>query len=172
MTRAIARQPRPKRRRIRASRVTPPISHDRRQAQRDEQHLWKLSLLRAFVRAHGIGTLTCKTVVKPGVRIGVWLSHCRRAYHDDRLSAWLAEGLERIPGWSWDPRADVHRRRLALLTRYLTTPIANRSRGDRLVSAVELAKLARWIGYRRRRVRGGFRDSWLRLDERGAGASR
>ena len=69
----------------------------------------KLAVLRAFIAERGWAGLAPQVrarVVRDGVDLRAWLAICRSAQHDGRLSAWLEEGLEAIPGFTWWPRRD------------------------------------------------------------------
>jgi hypothetical protein len=82
----------------------------------EDAHRWKLSLLRAFAKKHGMDALRSDTVVAPGVRIGMWVEGRRRQFHAGGLAPWLRDAFEEIPGWSWDNFvAQRHRRNLAAL---------------------------------------------------------
>jgi hypothetical protein len=70
----------------------------------DEQHRWKLSLLREFIAKDGWAALNKDTVVAPGVKLFSWVRGRRVDYWNG-----VVPQLEAIPGWSWDPNRDRHR---------------------------------------------------------------
>jgi hypothetical protein len=79
-------------------------SYDRVAARRIEDHLWKASLLRAFVARHGWQRLRHGAVVAPGVNIYNWVANLRaRHHHGDDIADQVVEAVESIPGWTWDP---------------------------------------------------------------------
>lgn len=77
-----------------------------------DQHRWKLSLLRDFVRRFGWKKLKPGTVVPPGVDLHGYVTHRRSDCKADRIAAWLVTECESIPGWSWSVFEDTHRRNL------------------------------------------------------------
>src|SRR6266545_953441 len=85
---------------------------NRKQDALAEQHLWKLSLLRAFIAKHGWAKLSKKTIVPPGVRLHNWVRARRVDYDSGEIASWLVNECEGIPGWSWSPVQDAYRRNL------------------------------------------------------------
>src|SRR5690606_34098949 len=59
-----------------------------------------LALLRRFIREHGWAELRSDTELE-GVALGRFVSNARRRNRHDRVSDWLREELEAIPGWTW-----------------------------------------------------------------------
>ena len=91
----------------------------RRTSRREEQERWKLSLLAARVATQGWDSVGDQTVVAPGVQLGRWVARARNRKRRGRLSAWLHDGLEAIPGWSWEPILDRQREVFTKLRRYV-----------------------------------------------------
>ncbi len=112
----------------------------KRRARREEPQRWRLSLLRSFISKHGADALTMDTRVAPGVAIGSWATVMRTRYRQGTLAAWLCEGLEAIPGWTWTPLADRKRGYAARLAAYVR---------DGGLTLEELLALGRWIRLRR-----------------------
>ena len=63
-------------------------------------HLRNIAILKQFLGEHGWENLEQKTVVDR-VRIGVWVKQLRTEYKRGGLAEWLADDLEKIPGWTW-----------------------------------------------------------------------
>src|ERR1700690_971947 len=85
----------------------------------EEQHRWKLSLLREFVANYGWKKLNRDTVVKPGVKLYRWVTARRIDYNTDKIAGWLGAEFEAIPGWSWRVFDDAYKRNLDNLRRFV-----------------------------------------------------
>jgi hypothetical protein len=125
----------------------------------DDEQRWKLSLLRSYVRKHGWSKLRQATVVSPGVKLGRWVSGCRRRYLAGTLQPFLATGLERIPGWSWDPLRDRYTRNIDILRRFIRRHGWDALRADTNVDGMLVSK---WCATRREDYHRGELDTWVR----------
>lgn len=123
-----------------------------------QQHRWKLSLLRDFVRRHGWEQLRRETVVPPGVKLYRWVTARRIDYRTDKIAHWLVAECEAIPGWSWSVFDDAHRRNLDNLRRFV------KERGwDALTDkpVVDGVRLDKWVAHRRDEYKRKHLDAWL-----------
>jgi hypothetical protein len=77
----------------------------------EEEHRYKLALVREFVARHGWSKVRADTVFR-GVNLFSWVRGRRIAYLDGTIDDFIVPLLEAIPGWSWDPRRDRHRRNI------------------------------------------------------------
>lgn len=124
----------------------------------DEMALWKASLLKDFVKKHGLEKLTRRTTVPPGVDIGIWVENRRKDYRHGTIQDWLVEELESIPGWSWDPTGDRQRRNLDLLRVFI-----RRHGWSKLLvqTKVEGVALGSWVTTRRQSYQRRQLPSWV-----------
>jgi hypothetical protein len=123
-----------------------------------EQHRWKLSLLRSFVKRRGWSELRADTVVPPGVNLFTWLHGRRQDYRNGEIADWLVKECEGVAGWSWDPIRDRHRRNVDNLRAFV------RAHGwERLTleSEVDGVRLSAWAATRRIEYRRGALDRRL-----------
>lgn len=74
--------------------------------------------LHAFVSAQGHARVPDRLVSPTGYRLGSWVSARRMERARGRLSDDRLRALERVPGWTWDPRSDLFERGLASLRAY------------------------------------------------------
>lgn len=123
-----------------------------------EQHRWKLSLLRDFVKRFGWDELKRETVVPPGVRLYRWVTARRIDYRDDKIAHWLVIECEAISGWSWSVFDDAHRRNLDNLRQLI-----KKDGWDVLATkpVVDGVRLDRWVSHRREEHRQDELDAWL-----------
>ena len=129
----------------------------------EAHHRKRLRQLRGFVAKHGF--VGIKHAVVGGQNLGDWVYDRRRAYRGGRLPRWLAEELERVPGWSWHPgttpTASIeahHRSRLDLLERYTA---AHGWQDCGFKWTVRGVKLGHWIHRCRWMHRQGTIEPWL-----------
>ena len=120
-------------------------------ARNEEQERWKLSLLADYVAQHGWGSMNDKTVVAPGVQLGRWVARVRSRNRARRLPPWLRDGLEAIPGWTWEPVLERQREVLAMLADYLELA----ARIGHPASIDDIHALGKWIRMRRTEHRAG-----------------
>ncbi len=123
-----------------------------------EQHLWKDSLLLAFIAKHGWGKLTKRTIVPPGVRLHTWIRARRVDYQSGKIADWLVNECESIPGWSWSPIQDAYRRNLDNLRRLVRKHGWDWLRTKPIVEGLRLDK---WVAHRRREYHAGTIERWL-----------
>lgn len=94
----------------------------------------------------------------PGVKLFSWVRGRRIDYWDGEIRDFLVPELEAIPGWSWDPNRDRHRRNLDNLRSFV------REYGWRALSVdteVEGVKLSGWCATRRMEYRRGTLPEWM-----------
>ena len=123
-----------------------------------DQHRWKLSLLRDFVRRFGWEKLKPGTMVPPGVDLHRYVAHRRSDCKADRIAAWLVTECESIPGWSWSVFEDTHRRNLDNLRTFV------RKHGWEALATkpvMDGARLDKWVYHRREEYKQGELDAWL-----------
>lgn len=123
-----------------------------------DQHRWKLSLLRDFIRRHGWEKLKPGTVVAPGVFLHRYVTHRRSCYRADKIEAWLVAECEAVPGWSWSVFEDAHHRNLDNLLSIV------RKHGWEVLATkpiVDGARLDKWVYHRRDEYKRGELDTWL-----------
>jgi hypothetical protein len=102
----------------RERRLAPWLKHELEQipgwcwSVRDDFHERALQRTRKFVEEHGWGALRNRTVHE-GIAIGAWATRRRADYRNGRLPQWLADELEKLPGWKWSVR-DRHDRERAV----------------------------------------------------------
>lgn len=127
----------------------------RRRGKYDDDHRWKLSLLKDYVRKHGWETFRRDTVVPPGVRLYSWAHNRRQDYREGTIADWLVRELDAVPGWMWAPKRD-RKRAIIDSVRSFT-----RKRGwfaltsDVVVDGVALLE---WVANRRSEYRRGELD--------------
>ncbi|MFN0248645.1 MAG: helicase associated domain-containing protein [Kofleriaceae bacterium] len=127
------------------------------QQRRDNDHLYKLSLLREFVSEHGWKELRNGTCHK-GVALHNWVHLRRTEYKTGEIRDFLIPLVEAIPGWSWDPVRDRYRRNVDNLRAFV------RANGWGALTSgtnVEDVALAQWCANRRQEYRRGTLPAWL-----------
>jgi superfamily II DNA or RNA helicase len=102
-------------------------------------------LLATYVHKHG-DALVPQTYVVGGRRLGQWVQVQRSAYAKNSLSADRAKRLGKLPGWSWQARADRWERNYALLVAYVKAHGHAQVPQSYSVSGV---KLGIWLGEQR-----------------------
>ena len=98
-----------------------------------------------------------------GFRLGQWVSHRRREHHTGVLTARRARVLERLPGWTWDIRADRFETAHSLLVRFV------RREGEARVPQKHVERgfpLGAWVARVRLRHRGAARGRLNREEVR------
>lgn len=123
-----------------------------------ERHLWKLSLLRAFIAKHGWDKLGKQTIVPPGVRLYTWIRARRVDYQSGQIADWLVTECEGIPGWSWSPVQDAYRRNLDNLRAGVRKHGWDWLRTKPVVDDIQLE---RWVAHRRSEHNRGTIERWL-----------
>jgi hypothetical protein len=127
------------------------------QQRRDEEHLYKVSLLREFVARHGWKELRKDTRYK-GVALFNWVHSRRTDYRTGEIRDFLVPLVEAIPGWSWDPVRDRHRRNLDNLRNFVRVHGWDALTWDTEVDGVQLAQ---WCATRRQEYRRGVLPAWI-----------
>jgi superfamily II DNA or RNA helicase/DNA-binding XRE family transcriptional regulator len=97
---------------------------------------------------------TQRTVFE-GKRIGAFLNAGRAAHKDGSLPAAKATALESLPGWSWDPRADIWDQRFIQLKEF----VADQGHACPSVDSPD-PQLGRWV----RKQRAAMRTERLASD--------
>ena len=87
---------------------------DHSQAQWDDS----IAALRHYLQEHG-DTRVPQGLTFDGVPLGNWVARQRREYVKETLAPERQQELERLPTWSWDPRADQWEQRFTLLKSYV-----------------------------------------------------
>jgi hypothetical protein len=119
---------------------------------RAEHYARNLRELRGYVARHGWKTIFRRTQSPTGVALGQWVSHIRAVYRRGSVPQWLVAGLESVPGWVWDPRANRQRTRIAQLETYVAQHGWSELSGSTVVRGV---KLGLWVSNCRARYRNG-----------------
>lgn len=70
--------------------------------------------MRAYVARHGHARVPVRHR-EGNFCLGRWVSRCRRRHRDGELSPERVHALERLPGWTWDPRQARYEEGLRLL---------------------------------------------------------
>jgi len=117
-----------------------------------------LELLKSYIAAHGWKEVRSSTRAN-GFHLGHWITMRRSQYRRGELPDWLRQELEAIPGWTWTPREDEQRRKLALCRRYV-----ERHGWERLTrkTVVDGVNVGLWIRVKRRAYAAGKLPVWLR----------
>jgi superfamily II DNA or RNA helicase len=116
---------------------------------RDDDFHAGLAAFRDFVAQHGHARVPHGYVAPDGRRLRVWISGRRVDYHAGRLSAERVAALERIPGWSWEPRQDEFARAATALRRFVGERGTARVPQDYRTS--DGLRLGVWVAVQRRR---------------------
>lgn len=116
-------------------------------------HAHHLKQLRGHVARHGWDSIDAGTRSADGTRIGQWLPNIRAVYRKGGVPAWLAAGLERIPGWIADPRRSSQRVRVARLATFVAKHGWDSMRESLVVRGEPLGV---WVSYCRARYREGI----------------
>ena len=127
------------------------------QRRRDEEHLYKLSLLREFVAKHGWKELRKDTRYK-GAALFNWVHQRRTEYKTGEIRDFIVPLAEAIPGWSWDPVRDRHRRNVDNLRQFVRTHGWDALTWETKVDGIALAQ---WCATRRQEYRRGVLPPWL-----------
>ncbi len=77
-----------------------------------------LKLLCEYTRKHGWKSFDGNTRYY-GRNIGQWAAKRRVNYRRGKLAPELIQGLESIPGWSWEPQSDLHHKKAKLLSQFI-----------------------------------------------------
>jgi uncharacterized protein (DUF2132 family) len=119
-----------------------------------------LVLLKSYVAEHGWEDFRFTTRVET-FHIGQWVNLRRMQYRRGTLPTWLAQELEAISGWSWDPVKEAHLRNLKLLRWYVS-----QHGWDRLTkkTVVEGVHLKAWVYSRKRAYVAGRLSAWLQTE--------
>ena len=131
---------------------------NRRQERRDEEHVYKLAILREFVGAHGWSEVRAKTIYK-GVNVFSWVQNRRSEYRLGTIRDFLVSEVESIPGWSWDPHRDRYQRDVENLRRYIA---AHGWDAITVETEIDGVKVSQWCANRRMEFRRATMSSWLR----------
>lgn len=131
---------------------------ERRQRRLDEEHRYKLGLLREFVAAHGWGELRRAGQTFHGVNLFNWVHGRRTDYKAGEIRDFLVPELEAIPGWSWDHWRDHLREQVDNLRRFVKQHGWNALTVE---TEVEGVKLSGWCATRRTEYRRGTLAKWL-----------
>jgi len=108
--------------------------------------------LRDYVARHGWSSLHEHTISRTGVHVGHWAAAMRAMHRRGEIPMWVEAELEKIPGWTWEPRVA---RQLANVER-LAAFVAKHgweTVGDSLV--IDGVNLGEWISNCRMRYRRG-----------------
>jgi len=117
-----------------------------------------LQLLRQYVDENGFQSFNARTVYR-NVRLGAWAT-CRRVdSREGRLSPWLKQELEKIPGWTWSVKDDFHERALELTKRCVDKFGWAEFRSRTVYEGVAIGA---WVTRRRADHRHGRLPAWLR----------
>lgn len=130
---------------------------ERYQQQRDDDHLYKISLLREFVATYGWKELRSHTRYK-GVALFNWVHLRRSEYKTGEIRDFIIPLVEAISGWSWDPIRDRHQRNVDNLREFV------RDHGWHALTwttKVDGVCLAQWCATRRQEYRRGTLPAWL-----------
>jgi superfamily II DNA or RNA helicase len=87
-----------------------------------------------------------------GCALGNWVSAQRRSHAAGELSPELATRLESLPGWTWDPVADLWGQNFAALTQFVEREGHARVPQDHMEAGLALGA---WVGSRRWQYRQG-----------------
>lgn len=116
-----------------------------------------LDYMKDFAGRNGLERLTSKTVYQ-GKPLGIWAT-CRRVdYRKGNLPQWVAEELESIPGWAWDPVRRRQERNLDLLRSFIETHGWDKFTTRTIVDRVNIGG---WVNGRRTDYRKGVLPQWL-----------
>jgi hypothetical protein len=113
------------------------------------------------VEDHGFTALKEDTVVAPGVQLGRWVIRVRERNRKRRLPAWLHDGVEAIPGWTWSPVADRQRAVLRMLEGYVALA---RGWGNEALTVEHFHAIGKWIRMRRQDQLADRLDQDLRAE--------
>lgn len=108
--------------------------------------------LRDFVAEQGWEALRTDSVTETGTHLGLWVSNVRAMHRRDDLERWLEVALERLPGWTWEPRASRQQENIDRLARFVAKHGWD-AVSDGLI--VDRVKLGDWISNCRTRYRSG-----------------
>jgi hypothetical protein len=123
----------------------------------DDDHRYKLAILREFVAERGWSELRAKTIYK-GVNVFSWVHNRRTEYQTGEIRDFLVPELEQMPGWSWDPRRDRYRRDVDNLRHFV---LNHGWDAVTVETEIEGVKLSQWCANRRAEYRRSTIPRWL-----------
>lgn len=110
-----------------------------------------LDALRAYVERNGTSVVVPGTVID-GVKLTVWVQNRRRNFRDRILGAERVAELESLPGWTWDPLADLQNAGIEVLRRYVAEYGTSNVPADTVFEGINLGG---WVQERRKNHRQG-----------------
>jgi len=108
--------------------------------------------LRAYLAHHGWSAIRQQTITDNGIHLGAWLGNVRAMYRRGELEPWVETELEKISGWTWEPRLARQQENVARLRAFVAKHGWD-AVSDALV--VDGVKLGDWISNCRMRYRAG-----------------
>lgn len=117
-----------------------------------------LDLLRRYVKKHGWAAVKGETIVD-GVRLHRWMAHRRAEYKRGTLERWLINGLQAIPGWTWDPRTAGHAHHLKQLRGHVAR--FGWDSIDQDTHSADGSRIGHWLPTMRALSRKGNLPAWL-----------
>jgi hypothetical protein len=111
-----------------------------------------LHILREQVALYGWQSIHEHTLSRRGTHIGHWVSNVRAMYRRGDLESWVVEELERVSGWTWEPRRTRQQENVQRLGAFVQRHGWD-AVSDGLV--VDDVKLGDWISNCRVRYRNG-----------------
>jgi hypothetical protein len=123
----------------------------------DAEHLRKSELLREFVALHGWVELRVNTVFR-GVNLFSWVRGRRLDYREGTIRDFLVPLLDALPGWTWDPVRDRHRRNIDNLRAFVRR---NGWQALTIHTVVDGVHLNPWCATRRGEYHRGTLPRWI-----------